>query len=179
MLLVAGAAASDSFRLQVVFTADTSTTLCPPGSSLICGNFRAKGSRTSADVALGLIVLTVSTSPPNLAIVVGGRRPLAERPSGKLKPLPIGTVRDAVTVVPDSRINRSPVAPMLAATKTPSPIACACGRAPEAPVRKLTGGPGLPCEVTGAVQKRSPVTSIQTAWSAPLLRATNCGTRMV
>lgn len=69
----------DETRVQVVFTADASTTSCPPGSSLICGSFRAKGSRTSADVALGLIVPTASTSPPNLAMVVGADGGLSQQ----------------------------------------------------------------------------------------------------
>lgn len=69
----------DDGRAQVVFSSDGGATFCPPGFALTCGSFRAKGSRTSADVALGVLIATADNSPPNLAMVVGADGGLSQQ----------------------------------------------------------------------------------------------------
>lgn len=69
----------DESRTQVVFAPDAGNIFCPPTYALICGSFRAKGSRTSAEVALGVIISTADNSPPNLAMVVSADGGLSQQ----------------------------------------------------------------------------------------------------
>lgn len=70
----------DDARAQAVFSSDPSNTYCPAAYALICGSFHAKGSRTSSDVALGLI-LSTNTVAPNVAMVVSADGGLSQQVS--------------------------------------------------------------------------------------------------